>query len=50
MDIRLSARPATFSQFRKNNEVCEEMIVLVTLPDHSTWAEKCNTVVNKLST
>lgn len=45
-----SARLAIFSQFCRHDEVCEEMVSLVTLPEHTTRAEICKAVMNELST
>lgn len=48
-DITSSARLAIFSRFCRGDEVCEEMVALVTLPEHTTGAEICKAVVNELS-
>ncbi|XP_042206826.1 general transcription factor II-I repeat domain-containing protein 2A-like isoform X1 [Homarus americanus] len=48
-DITSSARLAIFSRFCRDDEVCEEMINLVTLPERTTGADICKAVVNELS-
>ena len=49
-DMTSSARLAIFSRFCRGDEVCEEMVALLTLPERTTGAEICKTVVNELST
>ncbi|KAL7634403.1 UNVERIFIED_CONTAM: hypothetical protein RMT77_014780 [Armadillidium vulgare] len=49
-DITSSARLAIFSRFCRGDEVCEEMVSLVTLPERTTGGEIYKTVVNELST
>ena len=39
-----------FSQFCRGDEVCEEMLALVTLSEHTTGVEICKTILNELST
>ncbi|XP_063856091.1 protein FAM200A-like isoform X1 [Scylla paramamosain] len=49
-DITSSARLAIIARFCRGDEVCEEMVALASLPEHTTGAEICKTVVNELST
>ena len=46
----MNARLTYFLNFVKGDEACEEMVALVTLPDHITKAEICKAVMNKLLT
>ena len=46
-DITLSIRLAIFSRFCKGDELCEEMVALLTLPERTTGAEIYKTVINK---
>ena len=46
-DITSSARLAMFSRFCKGDELCEEMFALLTLPERTTGAEICKTVINE---
>ena len=48
-DITLSARLAMFSRFCKGDEICEEMLALVTLPERTTGAEICKAAINEFS-
>ncbi|XP_069157024.1 SCAN domain-containing protein 3-like [Procambarus clarkii] len=49
-DITSSARLAIYSRFCRGDEVCEEMVALASLPERTTGAEICKTVVNEFST
>ena len=49
-DITSSTRLAIYSRFCRGDEVCEEMVALASLPERTTGAEICKTVVNELST
>ncbi|XP_069181810.1 general transcription factor II-I repeat domain-containing protein 2A-like [Procambarus clarkii] len=49
-DITSSARLAIYSRFSRGDEVCEEMVALASLPELTTGAEICKTVVNEFST
>ena len=46
-DITSSARLARFSRFCKCDELCEEMVALLTLPERTTGAEICKIVINE---
>nr|KAF6296159.1 hypothetical protein mMyoMyo1_009235 [Myotis myotis] len=52
-DITLSSRLAIFSRLCKGDEICEEMVALLTLPECTTsmytQAELCKAVMNKFS-
>ena len=48
-DITSSARLAIFSRFCKGDELCEEMVTLLTLPERTTGAEICKASINKFS-
>ena len=48
-DITSSARLAIFSRFCKCDEICEEMVALLTLPERTTEAEICKAAINELS-
>ena len=45
--ITLSARLAIFSRFCKGDELCEEMVALLTLLEPSTGAEICKAFINE---
>lgn len=49
-DITSSARLAIYSRFCRDDEVCEDMVALASLPERTTGAEICKTVVNEFST
>ena len=49
-DITSSARLALFSQFCKGDELCEAIVALLTLPEHTTGTEICKAVINKFCT
>ena len=40
---------AIFSRFCKGDEICEEMVALLTLPERSTGAEICEAAINEFS-
>ena len=44
-----SARLAIIARFSRGDKKCEELVNLVTLPEHTTGAEICKAVVNELS-
>ena len=46
-DITSSARLALFSHFCKGDELCEEIVALLTLPEHTTGTEISKAVINK---
>ena len=46
-DITSSARLALFSPFCKGNELCEEIVTFLTLPECTTGAEICKTVIKE---
>lgn len=48
-DVTSSARLAIITQFCRGDEICKELVNLVTLPEHATGAEICKAIVNKLS-
>ena len=45
-DITSSAKLAIFSRFCKGDEICEEMVVLLTLPERTIGAEICKAAIN----
>ena len=47
IDITSSARLAIFSRFCKGDEICEEMVALLTLPERITGAEICKAAINE---
>ncbi|XP_023612109.1 SCAN domain-containing protein 3-like [Myotis lucifugus] len=48
-DITSSSRLAIFSRLCKGDEIGEEMVALLTLPEHTTGAEICKAVMNEFS-
>ena len=48
-DITSSARLAIFSRFFKGDEICEEMVALLTLPERTTGAAMCKAAINEFS-
>ena len=48
-DITSSARLAIFSRFCKGDEICEEMVALLTLPERTTGATMCKAAINEFS-
>ena len=48
-DITSSSRLAIFSRFCKGDEICEEMVAFLTLPERTTEAEICKAAINEFS-
>ena len=48
-DITSSGRLAIFSRFCKGDELCEEMVTLLTLSEHTTRAKICKASINEFS-